>query len=195
MAENSAPSKRELILAAALVVFSARGFHSARMEEIAQEAGVGKGTVYEYFHSKEHLFRETLKGGLELYTSQVRWELGREITAAGKLAGLVRNNYRYARRYRPLARIAMLETIPVDDSFRAWLREMHQEVLEMIEGIVREGMNRGELHVPNPPLFSHLFYGGLSMMLSPFGDMEMDEEEIDQYAAEIIDYYLKGIGS
>jgi AcrR family transcriptional regulator len=48
--------KRERILDAALEEFSRKGFAAARMEDVAQRAGVGKGTVYLYFDDKEALF-------------------------------------------------------------------------------------------------------------------------------------------
>mgnify|MGYP005852819515 CR=1 FL=1 len=195
MADNPSPSKRESILRAALDIFSTRGFHSAKMEDIAQEAGVGKGTVYEYFQSKEHLFRETIKEGLTVYNSLVREEMGREDTAAGKLAGLIALNFRYGRRFRPLARIAMLESIAIDDEFRSWLREMHLQRLEIIERIVGKGMERGEFRPVDALLFARLFYGGMNFTVSPFMDLEINEDEIEKFAAEIAGYYLKGIGS
>lgn len=48
--------KRKEILAASMRVFAQKGFHRARMEEIAAEACIGKGTIYEYFRSKTELF-------------------------------------------------------------------------------------------------------------------------------------------
>jgi len=48
--------KRGLIIGAAAKVFARRGFASTLMAEIAIEAGIGKGTLYEYFDSKEDLF-------------------------------------------------------------------------------------------------------------------------------------------
>ncbi|MBW2579618.1 MAG: TetR/AcrR family transcriptional regulator [Deltaproteobacteria bacterium] len=48
--------KRALIIEAAAKVFARRGFASTLMAEIAIEAGIGKGTLYEYFDSKENLF-------------------------------------------------------------------------------------------------------------------------------------------
>ncbi len=48
--------KRALIIEAAAKVFARRGFASTLMAEIAIEAGIGKGTLYEYFDSKEDLF-------------------------------------------------------------------------------------------------------------------------------------------
>jgi AcrR family transcriptional regulator len=52
---------REKILAAALEVFSAKGFHGTTVDEIAERAGLGKGTVYRHFNSKKGLFSELIR--------------------------------------------------------------------------------------------------------------------------------------
>jgi AcrR family transcriptional regulator len=52
---------REKILAAALEVFSAKGFHGTTVDEIAENAALGKGTVYRHFHSKKGLFSELIR--------------------------------------------------------------------------------------------------------------------------------------
>lgn len=59
-------AKKRGIIEAAAVVFARDGFANAKMADIADEAGIGKGTVYEYFPSKEELF-------LELCRHLVRW--------------------------------------------------------------------------------------------------------------------------
>lgn len=51
--------KRQDILNSAMELFREKGFHNTRMEEIALKAGVGKGTLYEYFTSKQEIFDET----------------------------------------------------------------------------------------------------------------------------------------
>lgn len=48
--------KRKEIVAASMRVFARKGFHRTRMEEVAVEAHIGKGTIYEYFRSKTDLF-------------------------------------------------------------------------------------------------------------------------------------------
>jgi TetR/AcrR family fatty acid metabolism transcriptional regulator len=58
--------KEQEILQAAAAVFAARGFRATRIDDIAAHAGIGKGTVYEYFQSKEHLFLRLF----EWFTSQ-----------------------------------------------------------------------------------------------------------------------------
>ncbi len=53
--EQWASLRREQILDAAARVFSERGFHQARSRDVAEEAGVSNGTVYNYFKSKEDI--------------------------------------------------------------------------------------------------------------------------------------------
>lgn len=55
---DKAAFRRDAILAAALEEFSARGYAAARLEDVAQRAGVGKGTIYLHFRDKEALFQE-----------------------------------------------------------------------------------------------------------------------------------------
>ncbi len=69
-AEEVAPpppklNSKERILEAALEVFSQKGFHPATTDEIAERAGVGKGTLYRYFETKEKLFAELVRLRLE----------------------------------------------------------------------------------------------------------------------------------
>ena len=53
-----APEKRRAILDAAITVFARQGFHSARVSDVAAEAGVAYGLVYHYFDSKEQMLNE-----------------------------------------------------------------------------------------------------------------------------------------
>src|SRR6059058_3944723 len=62
-AEKSA-ARREAILAAALEEFSARGFAATRLDDVAERAGVAKGTIYLHFRDKESLFQELVRAML-----------------------------------------------------------------------------------------------------------------------------------
>ena len=53
--------KRRLIIEAAMKIFARDGFHKATISDIAEVAGIGKGTVYEYFNSKTELFEDMIK--------------------------------------------------------------------------------------------------------------------------------------
>ncbi len=65
MSQRVKPENRIIdIIRAAIDVFSRKGFRLAQMEEIAKEAGVAKGTLYNYFQSKVHLFHYVLEEGM-----------------------------------------------------------------------------------------------------------------------------------
>ena len=68
-AANSSAHRQELklhrqeeILAAAFKVFAAHGYEATRMDEVARQAGIAKGTIYLYFRDKEQLFRAVVRG-------------------------------------------------------------------------------------------------------------------------------------
>jgi AcrR family transcriptional regulator len=63
--------RRDAILAAALEEFSARGYAAARLEDVAQRAGVGKGTIYLHFRDKEALFQELVTSLLVPFIAKI----------------------------------------------------------------------------------------------------------------------------
>jgi AcrR family transcriptional regulator len=56
MARKTDPGKKDNIIRAAIQVFAKRGYAATRIIDVARAAGIGKGTIYEYFRSKEDLF-------------------------------------------------------------------------------------------------------------------------------------------
>src|SRR5512132_4421443 len=57
--------KRGRLLAAAAAVFAERDFHQVQVSDVAERAGVGKGTVYLYFPTKDDLHRAALEASLD----------------------------------------------------------------------------------------------------------------------------------
>src|SRR5580700_4099869 len=63
--DRSLPQRRRAeILAAATAFFARHGYQDADIELLAEEIGIGKGTIYRYFPTKDRLFRSALKRGL-----------------------------------------------------------------------------------------------------------------------------------
>ena len=74
----SAADRRTAILAAALEVFSERGFHGASLEDVAAQGGVSKALIYEHFDSKRELERALL----EMHVHELLGRVTAAITAA-----------------------------------------------------------------------------------------------------------------
>lgn len=81
--------KRPLILQAATEVFSERGFAAVTVAEIADRAGIGKGTVYEYFSSKEELLFAVFEWMNEGIAQRIRDLLAEDGTTHERLLRLL----------------------------------------------------------------------------------------------------------
>lgn len=82
-------NKENDILAAANEVFLSKGFSKTNMQDIADKAGIGKGTIYEYFKSKDDLFVQALKYDHQSFTMQMSEEILKEELFFNKLTKLI----------------------------------------------------------------------------------------------------------
>src|SRR4051812_30830480 len=88
--------KRALITATAARLFATRPFHKVRLEDIAAEAKVGKGTVYIYFDDKEDLYFSIIYEGFARLVDGLREQLGSQSSpSADPLENGDRNGHRH----------------------------------------------------------------------------------------------------
>ena len=80
--------KRQDILKYAGILFKDKGFHNTKMDDIAVAAGVGKGTLYEYFKSKQDIFDEACIEYVELTIETIQDVSNMESTFDEKLLAL-----------------------------------------------------------------------------------------------------------
>ncbi len=77
---------RDRIISTAVRVFSEKGYHEAKMEDIARELGVSKGALYLYFKSKEELFEENCRTGPRILKETLRSSFsGRSLREGSKV--------------------------------------------------------------------------------------------------------------
>lgn len=77
--------KRADILHHAADAFSRSGFHNTKMQDIATLADIGKGTIYEYFRTKEELFLAIYDAWMESYESSIQERVDKATDAIGKV--------------------------------------------------------------------------------------------------------------
>ena len=109
--------KRRAILDAAIRVFARQGYHSTRVADIADEAGVASGLVYHYFRSKEAVMTElfTERWSLLLDASDALYE--QDIPAREKLAGIARFIIDSYRHDPELMKVIIVEVTRAANSF------------------------------------------------------------------------------
>lgn len=142
-------AKRRQIAAVAARLFATRPFHEVKLEDVAAEAQVGKGTLYGYFENKDDLYRSIIRDGFTALVREIQAELEREQGSAWQqlrsvVVQLVRFAFRFPEHFH-LMRAGMLPTDPA-------LLEARAELVEVILAVLRRGIERREMADPHPEL-------------------------------------------
>ena len=165
--ESRAADKRRQILDAAIRVFAREGFHSARVSDVAEEAGVAYGLVYHYFDSKDQMLNELFSERWALLLEAIRQadsELDTPREKLGAAAGFIVESYRYD---PELMKVIIVEVTRAANSFgRTHLPEIRQ-AYDAIAKIVSDGQAEGEFRTDVSAEFAAmLFYGAIEQLLT-----------------------------
>jgi TetR/AcrR family transcriptional regulator, fatty acid metabolism regulator protein len=159
--------KRRQILDAAVRVFARQGFHSSRVSDIADEAGVAYGLVYHYFNSKEQVLNELFTERWSLLLAAIEETEGNGASPRERLdavAAFIVDSYRHD---PELMKVIIVEVTRAANSFgRTHLTEI-RNAYDEIAKIVAEGQGQGVFRNDVDPLFASMyFYGAIEQLLS-----------------------------
>lgn len=129
--------RRRTIIEAAIQVFSSKGYHNTRMEEIATVAGIGKGTIYEYFDSKLQLFQEMLESSLQSYYESVDAGNKEDMSFEERIYLLFEAHLIFCREQKELTRIIFWDAEIFDEELKDWTFQMRKEKEEKLIAIVQ----------------------------------------------------------
>jgi len=141
------------ILEAALSVFAEKGFAATRMDDIAQRAGVTKGTIYLYFSSKEEVFkslvRESIGGTISRVTENAKAFEG---SAKDLLVFVIRAIGTFLRTSDRvvLPNIILAESGNFPELLRFYRFEVVEKGIALLSSIIARGIERGEFRRITP---------------------------------------------
>lgn len=159
------PDKRQLILEAAADIFAASGFHQATIEQIAEAAGVGKGTVYLYFKSKQGLFDALLLESLRQVLQQTKAVVEAPGDPIERIRRLIHLHLQTMQRNHSLMQMIMRESSPGKlESLRPGLSQYMADLLGLYILLLEEGMASGYLRQHNPQVIAVAFLGAVSQL-------------------------------
>ena len=148
--------RRQALAAAAAEVFAEKGFAGARIIDVAERAGVGKGTVYEYFRSKEELFFAVFERMSREEHARLGAEMDRDAPAAERLASLVRSMVADAVAQADLYGLTFelwsgCSHETYGERLRAAFADLYRDFRGHLAALVREGQAAGELRAGLDP--------------------------------------------
>ncbi|MBJ7331931.1 MAG: TetR/AcrR family transcriptional regulator [Solirubrobacteraceae bacterium] len=174
--------RRRQILDAAVRVFARQGFHTCRVSDIADEAGVAYGLVYHYFGSKEEILDTIFVERWNVMLEVIREIDQSTAPARDKLeaiAGFIVDSYRHD---PDVMKVIIVEVTRAANSFGRTHWGTISEAYDLIAQIVERAQRDGEFKDAVTPKFAAMaFYGAIEQVLTgwifevlPAGDAEFD---------------------
>ena len=140
----STPFLRERILQSAAELFADREFDLVLIDEVAAHAGVGKGSVYRQFKSKEELYAAAVIDGFAELQREIRTALPGCISMREQMATIVRHTVRFfwtRRQFFALLR----DPKALPPSQERQYRAQRNDLSRLISGVLDEGIRRGAM--------------------------------------------------
>jgi AcrR family transcriptional regulator len=195
MGRLNAEAKREVhsrLLHAAAAHFAERGFEGASVDAVSLAAGYAKGTLYNYFRSKDELFgaviEEAARRAVGRYEAA---ETGRSTRA--RLLALARADVAVLREDEPFTKVLVREAMSFRPHTYPLIARHMAPFVKAVEEILARGVRAGELH-PTRPLgeLAALWVGMLSLCYVQHWGSGGAWPALDEIPELVVDTFLHG---
>jgi AcrR family transcriptional regulator len=147
---------KQRILDAALEVFSQKGFHTATTDDIAERAGVGKGTLYRYFETKEKLFAELVRTRLDELEKRAGSLIDGHDDVLTMISKYIRIYFEFFDKNQHLYRLVVQEQLDLGEHAPEMYLRRVMRAIPKLKRKVYEGTQQGILKDVD---FQTVFYG------------------------------------
>src|SRR5438445_2405386 len=193
---QAAVDKRRLILDAAGLVFARQGFHTCRVSDIADEAGVAYGLVYHYFSSKEEILNTLFLERWDVMLAAIAAADASERSPRDKLyaiASFIVDSYRHD---PDLMKVIIVEVTRAANSFGRTHLDKIREAYAGIAAIVQKAQDSGTFKTDVSAQFAALaFYGAIEQVLTGwiFDLLPRGEEDYEQAKRFVVETVCGGL--
>ncbi len=182
-------SRKEEIMKAAAVLFSQKSYHDVTVDQIAEQVGVAKGTIYLYFESKENLYLGILEHTHETIESILVKEIEKNDPAPQKLKKVLTLIFQFYFQNRDVLRILTRdETRLIREHFDFTERWRHRRI-KLYRKILEKGIKEGSFRPANTELMALIIFGLVGSVMSYY-PKDMTAGEI---AEEVFSMISEGI--
>ena len=189
-------ARREQIVEAATRVFAQKGFRRATTREVAREAGISEGTIYNYFEDKDALLMAILERLNETERRAEDFEEGMATDFEGFLRDYLSRRMSLIWENREVFRVVLSEMLVNAELRELYLRRVVEPTMRVAEENFRSRMEQGEARETDVPLAVRSAAGALLgvLVLGLLGDEEIcsRSDEVPDVLAGLL---TRGLGA
>lgn len=193
--ERAREARKTEILEAAEKVFAHKGYHEASVAEIAEAADYAAGSIYLYFKGKQELFFTMLERKFQELRSLVETEASREGAPIERLRGVVAAVLGFFERNREFLKLYISYSSDFEWNIRDELGQgvfaVYLRYVEVMIGLVEEGVQKGELRLLGPQKMGRALIGMINAFI--FQSLrEPHHYSLSRETGLILEIFLRG---
>ncbi len=193
--EQMREATRRRIMRQAASEFARLGFDQANINVIAEQAGIGKGTIYLYFENKRDLFLEMLRSIAQAQLTVIRAALAPDGTLQQSLERLFRAFARLAQEESDNFNVYMSALYGVNRAFQAEATKLLRDYVAVIALMLEQSQARGETRSHNVEATALMVLSLMESYVLSARVLGQSEHVIVQQAGPVAELILRGIST
>jgi len=183
---------RVKVLDVARNLFAKRGVKQTSVDIIAKAAGIAKGTVYNYFDSKNEIFREVIHNEAMAVYGEIDAAVRQGKNVRDKMKAFVIAKVKAIRSRMNLYNLTKERYMNLSHLVRHELTFYYEREVLLVEDILSDGIRKGEIDVKEPALLSRALVAAVKDFEDPWVVKE-DWETMERYLDTLLDVLYNGL--
>ena len=154
-------STRERILDSAMNIFSAKGFHDTKLDEIVAEASISKGSIYFHFPNKEKLFIALVDQFADLIERRAKEAIESEADGIRRVQAALEAVLETFGKYRRPAKLLLVQAVGLGTVFERKRMEVNDRFALLIKTYLDEAVADGAIEPVNTHIVAHAWMGAI----------------------------------
>lgn len=185
-------SRLEQISFAAMTCFARAGYHTTTVSQVAEEAGLGKGTIYEYVKSKKELLLLVMEEGHRRFRAILSEAAGAPTDPVSRLKTIIRCTVGFCYEHCDAAKSIVPVIMALDESDAIGMENDKDEATEICASVIKDGIKDGTFRKVNASLYAELILHLCWMRAYPrFG--ATPTTGMEEMANAVVDMALDGL--
>ena len=185
-------STRDRILDAALNIFSAKGFHDTKLDEIVAAGGISKGSIYFHFPNKEKLFIALVDQFADVIERRAREAIEDEAAGMIRVRVALEAVLETFAKYRVPAKLLLVQAVGLGTVFERKRMEVTDRFAQLIQTYLDEAVADGSIAPVNTHIVAHAWMGAIYSVVIQW--VYAGEPSRDEIMEALLPLLLQSVG-
>jgi uroporphyrinogen-III synthase/AcrR family transcriptional regulator len=193
--ENSKQLKKKKIIESASILFSRKSYHEVMMDEVARLASMAKGTLYNYFSSKEELYFSIMKGRMEKLNQSLKENISEYRSNVDSLRIFIMHLYMFMIKHQNFFLMYRKESLSAENVLCSELIDLEKDLKEILRKIINSGKTEGIFRDIDEEYCVDIVLGSLYGAVHRGISQGLNEDQEINEREKIYDFILHGLHS